>query len=208
MNLLTTSEANCSRFNDKLYSGEHEAIITQEVWESTQKLLKENSPYEGSPSGARRIMPFQRIVRCGYCGGAMKAAYTQKSRNKTYRYLICEADSKRINSTCPLQRVPLNELEKIVIEDIHIMLSKPEIVFGILSEAKELDPNGCNLTEEQIRNSFSNLSAVWDVMYPVEKYKLIQTIISNITVFRDRIKIEYNKEALSGLVHEQKGKTV
>ena len=88
------------------------------------------------------------------------------------------------------------------------MLSKPEIVFGILSEAKELDPNGCNLTEEQIRKSFSNLSAVWDVMYPVEKYKLIQTIISNITVFRDRIKIEYNKEAISGLVHEQKGKNV
>lgn len=45
-------------------------------------------------------------------------------------------------------------------------------------------------------------------MYPVEKYKLIRTIIKSITVFRDRIKIEYNKEALSGLVHEQKGKTV
>ena len=75
---------------------------------------------------------------------------------------------------------------------------------GILSEAKGLDLNGRNLTEEQIRNSFSNLSAIWDVMYPVEKYKLIQTIISNITVFRDRIKIEYNKEAIGGLVHEQK----
>ena len=147
-------------------------------------------------------MPFQRIVRCGYCGGAMKAVYTKKTRNKTYRYLICEADSKRINSSCPLQRVPLNELEKIVIEDIHIMLSKPEIVFGILSEAKGLNPNGGSLTEDQIRKSFSNLSAVWDVMYPVEKYKLIQTIISNITVFRDRIKIEYNQEVLCGLAKE------
>ena len=193
---------------DKLFSGEHEAIISREVWESTQKLLKENSPYEGSPSSVRRIMPFQRIVRCGYCGGAMKAAYTKRTKNKTYRYLICEADSKRINSSCPLQRIPLNELEKIVIEDINVMLSKPETVFGILSEAKGLDPNGCNLTEEQIRKSFSNLSAVWDVMYPVEKYKLIQTMIKNITVFRDRIKIEYNKDALGGLVHEQKGKNV
>ena len=138
----------------------------------------------------------------------MKESYTKKSRNRTYHYLICEADSKRINSTCPLQRVPLNELEKIVIEDINVMLSKPEIVFGILSEAKGLNPNGGSLTEDQIRKSFSTLSAVWDVMYPVEKYKLIRTIIKSITVFRDRIKIEYNKEALSGLVHEQKGKTV
>lgn len=92
--------------------------------------------------------------------------------------------------------------------NINVMLSKPETVFGILSEAKGVDPNGCNLTEEQIRKSFSNLSAVWDVMYPVEKYKLIQTMIKNITVFRDRIKIEYNKDALGGLVHEQKGKNV
>ena len=101
----------------------------------------------------------------------MKAVYTKKNKNKTYRYLICEVDSKRIKSSCPLKRVPLNELEKIVVEDIQVMLSKPKIVFGILSEAKKLDPNGCNLTEEQIRKSFSTLSAVWDVMYSVEKYK-------------------------------------
>jgi hypothetical protein len=137
----------------------------------------------------------------------MKASYTQKSKNRTYHYLICEADSKRINSSCPLQRVPLNELERIVIEDINVMLSKPEIIFGILSEAKGLAPNGDCLTDVQIRKAFSNLSAVWDIMYPVEKYKLIRTIIRKITVFRDQIKIEYNKEALSGLVHEQKGKT-
>ena len=80
--------------------------------------------------------------------------------------------------------------------------------FGVLSEAKGVDKNGCNLTAEQVSKSFADLSAVWDVMYPVEKYKLIQTIISNITVFRDQIKIEYNKEAISGLVHEQKGKNV
>ena len=48
----------------------------------------------------------------------------------------------------------------------------------------------------------------WDVMCPVEKYKFIQTVIRKITVFRDQIKIEYDKDAISGLVHEQKGKNV
>ena len=73
---------------------------------------------------------------------------------------------------------------------------------GGLSEVKGLDLNGRNLTEDQIRKSFSNLSAVWDVMYPVEKYKFIQIIIKKITVFRDKIKIEYNQEALCGLAKE------
>ena len=73
---------------------------------------------------------------------------------------------------------------------------------GGLSEVKGLDLNGRNLTEDQIRKSFSNLSAVWDVMYPVEKYKFIQIIIKKITVFRDKIKIEYNQKALCGLTKE------
>jgi hypothetical protein len=151
-------------------------------------------------------MPFQRIVRCGYCGCAMKTSFTKKSKTRSYNYLVCEADSKRIDSSCPLRRVPLTELEKIIVEDINVMLSKPEIIFGILSEAKGLAPNGDCLTDDQIRKAFSNLSSVWDIMYPVEKYKFIRTIIKKITIFRDQIKIEYNKEALSGLVHEQKGK--
>ena len=73
---------------------------------------------------------------------------------------------------------------------------------GGLSEVKGLDLNGRNLTEDQIRKSFSNLSAVWDVMYPVEKYKFIQIIIKKKTVFRDKIKNEYNQEALCGLAKE------
>jgi hypothetical protein len=37
-------------------------------------------------------------------------------------------------------------------------------------------------------------------MFPVERYKFIQTVIKKITLFRDQVKIEYNSEALSGLV--------
>ena len=70
------------------------------------------------------------------------------------------------------------------------------------SEAKGVDKNGCNLTAEQVSKSFADLNAVWDLMYPVEKYKFIQTVIKNITVFRDKIKIEYNQKALCGLAKE------
>lgn len=104
----------------------------------------------------------------------MKQTYTKPVQFRKYRYLICDADSKRVKHICPLRRVPLADLEEIVLKDVNVTLSKPEIVFGILSEAKGLDPNGRNLTKEQIRKSFSNLSAVWDVMCPVEKYKFIQ----------------------------------
>jgi hypothetical protein len=88
------------------------------------------------------------------------------------------------------------------VEDIKIMLSKPDVFFRVMSEAKELDPNGANLTSEQVRKAFGDLGSVWKVMFPAERFKFIQTIIKKITVFRDQVKIEYNKKALSGLVKE------
>ncbi len=113
---------------DKLFSGEHEAIISKEVWENTQKLLKENSPYEGSLSSARRIMPFQRIVRCGYCGCAMKASYTQKSKNRTYYYLTIIKLAEEEN----IDRSMLNKIMSLV-------NLAPDIVEGIMDDPPTFD---------------------------------------------------------------------
>ena len=193
---------------DKLYPGEHEAIISKDVWEKTQNLLQVNCPHEGKRTlgsdrpSMKQIDPFTGIVRCGYCNCAMKPSFTKKGKTDKYRYLICDADSKRVKHTCPLRSIPLNELERIVLDDIKVMLSKPEVFFGVLPEAKGVDKNGCNLTAEQVSKSFADLNAIWDLMYPVEKYKFIQTVIKNITVFRDKIKIEYNQKALCGLTKE------
>ena len=190
------------RHFDNVYPGEHEAIITQDIWDRTQELLKLNSPPECRYPASERINPLRGIVRCGYCGCALKRSYTKRDKTKCYRYLICDADSKRVKHTCPLRRVPLNDLEEIVVEDIKIMLSKPDVFFRVMSEAKGLDPNGASLTSEQVRKAFSDLGSVWKVMFPAERFKFIQTIIKKITVFRDQVKIEYNKKALSGLVKE------
>ena len=81
-------------------------------------------------------------------------------------------------------------------------LNKLVFLDGIHEVPDGVDKNGCNLTAEQVSKSFADLNAVWDHMYPVEKYKFIQIIIKKITVFRDKIKIEYNQEALCGLAKE------
>ena len=187
------------KHHDKTYPGEHEAIITQDAWDNAQKLLQANCVHQGGGHRLARVEPLRGLVKCGYCGKAFKASFACKDKHKNYRYLICDADSKRVKHTCPLKSVPVKDLEEIVLEDIKTTLSKPEVFFGILSEAKGLNANGENLTEDEVRQSFSNFNEVWKVMFPVEKYKFIQTIIKKITLFRDQVKIEYNSEALSGL---------
>ena len=190
------------RHYDKVYPGEHEAIISKDIWDRTQSLLKMNRPPKCRFPASARITPLKGIVRCGYCNCAMKQTYTKKTKIASYRYLICDADSKRVKHTCPLHRIPEADLEEIVLDDVKLTLSKPDVIFGILSEAKELSKDGGKLTAEQVRKAFGDLGSVWKVMFPAERFKFIQTIIKKITVFRDQVKIEYNKKALSGLVKE------
>ena len=189
------------RHYDKIYPGEHEAIISKDIWDRTQELLKLNCPPKCRFPASERINPLKGIVRCGYCGCALKQTYTKTVQSRKYRYLICDADSKRVKHTCPLRRIPLADLEEIVLEDVKATLSKPDVIFGVLSEANTF-VNGSKLTLEQVRKAFDDLDAVWRVMFPAERYKLIQTLVKKITVFRDQIKIEYNKKALTRLVKE------
>ena len=71
------------------------------------------------------------MIRCGCCGGVMIETFTQK-KDKRYRYFACEKDMKRINSICPLKRVPAAELENLLLREIGSMLAKPEVIQNLI----------------------------------------------------------------------------
>ncbi len=47
-----------------------------------------------------------------------------------------------------------------------------------------------------------NLTALWDVMCPAERYALIHAIVQKITIFHDHIRIDFNKEGIVTLLAE------
>ena len=79
-----------------------------------------------------------------HCGGVMMETFTKK-KDKRYRYFACEKDMKRINSICPLKRVPAAELENLLLREIGSMLAKPEVIAGVMHQAAELDEHGKHL---------------------------------------------------------------
>jgi len=141
-------------------------------------------------------------VFCGCCGGLMKESFSKRLPGKRYRYFICGKDSKRIRSTCALKRVPAQELEALLLSEIGGMLAKPEVLAGILQAAKELSENGRYLKIAQVREACADLGKVWEVMFPVEQYKFIRTVIAKVTVFPDQVKIEYDTRGLEQIILE------
>ena len=187
------------RHHDKTYPGEQEPIIERSVWNAAQKLLTQNLRFDGKRQ--KRVTPLGGLVWCGSCNGLMKENFSVRRSNRHYRYFVCGKDEKRLKSTCPLKYIPAPELEKLVVREVGRLLNTPEVLAGVQHKAMEFDGQEEHLKQEQIQMAFRNLNEVWEIMFPVEQYKLIHAIVSRIIVYPDHVTIRFNLEGLEQLVH-------
>ena len=132
----------------------------------------------------------------------MKEACTKRDKTKYYRYLICDKDSKRTRSKCPLRRAPANELERVVLEHSLALLSRPKLYQGIHEQIMLVHPDG-GVTDAMVRSACEDLSQIWEYLYPVEKFKLIRSIVREVKVFKEQMDIEYSLDGIGQLVREQ-----
>ena len=70
---------------DKVYDGQHEAIIPQELWDSVQAIFKEDPIARGNYTRNRHPALLRGLIRCECCDCAMTPSFTVKKK-RTYRY--------------------------------------------------------------------------------------------------------------------------
>ena len=99
------------------------------------------------------------------------------------------------------ERGAFSEFVRLVVNEIGSLLGTPETLADVLDEAKTLD-GGATLPLEKVREALADLVSVWDVMFPVERYRLVQSIVGRITVWPDKVKIRFNPAGLEELVAE------
>ncbi len=186
------------KHHDKLYDGEHEAIVPLELWNKVQALLKNNLVHDGRQ--AVRLTPLRGLVYCGYCGKRMYENYSSKT-SLHYRYFCCKENGVH-TPNCPLKTVPIPELEKLVVSEVAKLFVSPTLIAAIQVKAEVLTVNGKRLTSEQIVEAMQNLQTTWSCMFPVEQYAIIHLLISRITVRLDEVKIEYNIDGIEQIFKE------
>ena len=64
------------------------------------------------------------------------------------------------------------------------------------------DEHGKHLKLPAVQQAFDDLTNVWDVMFPVERYKFINEVVEKITVHIDRVEIEYKTDGLEAVIIE------
>jgi site-specific DNA recombinase len=241
----------------KLYAGEQEAIISKKQWDVVQQVLKSNLNSNGK-SRQRMAAPFKGLLKCGYCGGAMGMTYSVKE-DRRYVYYLCQKDAKRIDSQCPLVRIPGGDVDKAVLKQLGRIFRTPELLAQcaqavsvqndetkqiLQKREKELQQQLQNnrktmletvndsaklkelsnqhleiqaefteiqqrikdvknkITGKEIVGAFHSIDALWEELFPAERYRLAHLLIDRITLFKDQIVIDVKTNGMKSLAKE------
>lgn len=175
---------------DKIYDGEHEAIICDEIFEKVQKLL-----YENKIDKTCGVKCSSNSLLAGLIyddlGNKMTPSHSN-SHGRRYRYYISRA-LKNNEETGSVSKIPAGEVEKFVIETTKEFLQDKKQIQKIVSEYKISKQNKLIYIAQDIQ----------DYSEP----KLIRAIIHKIMVSKNLIEITYNetsiKKVLNALANNQ-----
>ncbi len=192
----------------EVYEGEHDAIVTPEVWDQVQKLLVRNGRGGGhAPGSTRRDDALFRgllrgLIVCKACGSAMTPTYTVKQTKnagrKRYRYYVCGKGIKRGRNKCECPSLPAAEIEGFVVEEIARLGRDASVRDKVLDEAQKrlhaAAPGGSGgsggsgnsggggrqLNRRAATQMLGNFDAVWQVLSPAEQFRMIQLLVEHV----------------------------
>src|SRR3979490_454651 len=117
------------------YPGEHIGIIDRKVWDRVQAQFQTN-PRKRAGTARSQTPSLLKGLIFGPGGVAMSPSHTRK-KGRLYRYYVSQTTLKQGAADCSIGRVPAAEIEKIVIDQVRILLRSPEIVVQTWRNARK-----------------------------------------------------------------------
>jgi len=124
------------RYKEEVHNGEHQAIISDELWQRVQTKLHNHGRTGGTKVRNRFGAILKGLIHCVPCGCAMSPTHSTKDRTKRYRYYVCLAAQKRGRQACPSPSIPAGEIERFVVDQITVIGRDPVLVAETVRQAR------------------------------------------------------------------------
>lgn len=111
---------------DQSYPGEHEAIVSRELWDEVHAILKESPRARASKTRTQMPALLKGLIFAPN-GQAMTPTHTRR-RGKQYRYYVSMSVLKLGPASCPIGRIPAAEIEAVVIDQLRKLFRAPEVI--------------------------------------------------------------------------------
>jgi len=177
------------------YPGEHEAIITLDLWNKVRTIIKESPRTRANHTRAQTPALLKGLI-FGADGRAMTPAHTKK-KGRLYRYYIAAELLKGESTEGIVRRVPAAEIETAVIDQVRGFMRAPEIIVATWRNASEQE--NC-ITEAEVREALQDLDPIWDELFPAEQARVIQLLVERVEVHPDRLDLKFRVDGLQSLV--------
>jgi DNA invertase Pin-like site-specific DNA recombinase len=179
------------------YPGEHEAIIDRRLWDQVHAILKE-SPRKRANNARAQSPALLRGLFFGPDGAAMSPTHTRKS-GRLYRYYTSQTAMKRGRSDCPVGQVPAAEIERVVLDQIRLLLQTPEVTVRTWRAARKQRPD---ITESDVRTALMQFDELWNELFPAEQARIVALLVERIDLRPDSLDITLRIEGLTSLYAE------
>lgn len=165
-------------YKGTIYEGEHDAIVSEDVFARVRTILRENRRNGGRDVRNRYGALLKGLLYCGKCNASMVHAYTSQ-RGKRYRYYVCSHAQKNGWDTCLVKSLPAPDIERFVVERIRAIGNDSGLVGEVIRKAQEQSSHDIESLERERRILETELRAL-----DGEIRKLLQSKEINSTALR------------------------
>lgn len=185
----------------KSYPGEHDAIVTDKVWDQVDAILQGNRHARSSNSRMQTPAPLKGLIFTD-TGAAMTPTATKK-RGKLYRYYVSmdviknrttEDDS---GSDQAPTRLPAGMVEDAIVTEVRRILQTPEVVTQVLAALKR-----DQVSEAEAIAALHDFNTLWAQLFPLEQARIIQLLVRRVTVTAAGLEVDIRREGVAGVIRE------
>ena len=151
------------KYHGILYNGEHEAILTPELFEKVQERIRYNRVDRKIRKNVQCFGLLSQILRCKACDCVMIHTYSIKGKVKKYRYYVCIKAQKLGYATCPTRSVNAQDIEDAVMKHL------PQI---------EIKNNP--MLQDKYKKVLPKILSIWDTLIANEKRRIIKQLFDSI----------------------------
>jgi site-specific DNA recombinase len=179
------------------YPGEHEPIIDRALWDQVHALLKE-SPRKRAGNTRAQTPAILRGLLFGPDGAAMSPTHTRKA-GRLYRYYMSQTAMKQGRTNCPVRQVPAAEIERIVLDQVRMLIQTPEVIVQTWRAARKQFPD---MNESDVRSALVEFYELWNDLFPAEQSRIVELLVQRVDLQPDAIDIALKIEGMTSLCSE------
>ena len=163
------------RSGAELYPGMHEAIISDEVFNTAQEIRANNRRERENPKNTKDTGLLNHILRCRACNSIMFHTYGRKGNHK-YRYYVCMNAQKRGYKLCPTRSVNAQAMEEAVIEQLKNIANDDKELANLLERVNS-DPDKPPMSKAKLKDALLVTSPIWDALLFAQKHRVLRLLL-------------------------------